>query len=61
MNPSIMIGEGLANRYLSQGDVERIQKIYGCLGSACDIEATTRLIMQSGSQSAWTTHQPEQD
>ena len=61
MNPSIMIGEGLANRYLSQGDVERIQKIYGCLGLACDIEATTRLIMRSGSQSTWSTHQPEQD
>ena len=48
MNPSIMIGEGLANRKLSEGDVERIQKIYGCLGSACDVSATARLIMQSG-------------
>jgi len=59
MNPSIMIGEGLANRYLSEGDVTRIQKIYGCLGSACDIAATTRLIMQSGQQPAWTAQDPE--
>lgn len=48
MNPSIMIGEGLATRSLSVGDIKRIQKIYGCLGSACDAEATARAILQSG-------------
>ena len=40
MNPSLYIGEGLANRKLSRGDIERIQKIYGCEGAACDIEKT---------------------
>ena len=28
MNPSIFIGEGLQNRSLSQGDLERIRKVY---------------------------------
>lgn len=37
MNPSIFIGEGLANRRLAQCDVEAVQRIYGCLGKACDI------------------------
>ena len=40
MNPSLYIGEGLANRRLSRGDIARIQKIYGCTGAACDIDAT---------------------
>lgn len=40
MNPSLYIGEGLANRKISKGDIKRIQKIYGCGGTACDIEAT---------------------
>ena len=40
MNPSLYIGEGLANRRLSRGDIQRAQKIYGCAGSACDIEKT---------------------
>ena len=40
MNPSIFIGEGLANRTLSTGDLERIQQIYGCEGSACNHEST---------------------
>lgn len=57
MNPSIMIGEGLANRSLSQGDIERIQKIYGCLGSACDVIATARQIMQSGQRTSWSTQE----
>jgi len=52
MNPSIMIGEGLANRSLSVGDIERMHKIYGCLGSACDADKTARLIMQSSLQPA---------
>ena len=38
MNPTIYIGEGLANRTLSCGDVQRIQQIYGCEGEACDQE-----------------------
>jgi hypothetical protein len=39
MRPSMYIGEGLSNRRLSAGDIERIQKIYGCEGEACNIEA----------------------
>ncbi|MGE0171570.1 MAG: matrixin family metalloprotease [Oligoflexales bacterium] len=38
MRPSMFIGEGLSNRTLSAGDIERIQKIYGCEGDACNIE-----------------------
>jgi len=38
MNPSVFIGEGLANRRLSKGDIERIQKIYGCIGESCAVE-----------------------
>ena len=40
MNPTIYIGEGLANRYISCKDVKRIQQIYGCKGEACDVEKT---------------------
>lgn len=40
MNPTIYIGEGLANRNLSCGDVKRIQQVYGCAGEACDQKAT---------------------
>lgn len=36
MTPSLYIGEGLANRHISRGDVERIQKIYGCKAASCD-------------------------
>lgn len=36
MNPTIYIGEGLANRQLSCGDIARIQQIYGCAGAACE-------------------------
>ncbi|MFK7872891.1 MAG: matrixin family metalloprotease [Oligoflexales bacterium] len=38
MNPSLFIGEGLTSRHLSEGDVQRIQDIYGCDGDACDID-----------------------
>jgi Matrixin len=55
MNPSIMIGEGLASRSLSIGDVKRIQKIYGCSGSACDVEKTARLILQAATNSSNNT------
>ncbi len=57
MNPSIMIGEGLANRSLSIGDIQRIQKIYGCTGSACDANSTARLILQSASQQSASSSQ----
>lgn len=40
MTPSLYIGEGLANRRLSKGDLERIHKIYGCSGEACDVDKT---------------------
>lgn len=39
MNPQLFIGEGLTSRRLSKGDIERVQKIYGCGGKACDIDA----------------------
>ena len=38
MNPRLYIGEGQESRYLSTGDIKRIQQIYGCAGDACDIE-----------------------
>jgi len=38
MNPALFIGEGLASRALSRGDIERIQTIYGCAETACDID-----------------------
>lgn len=46
MNPYIYIGEGLTNRHLSPGDVERVQKIYGCEESACDIDAAVDAILK---------------
>lgn len=39
MNPSLFIGEGLTSRHLSKGDIQRIQTIYGCEGSSCDIDS----------------------
>ena len=45
MNPSLFIGEGLTSRELSQGDIQRIQTIYGCAGKACAIESL--LLQQS--------------
>jgi hypothetical protein len=39
MTPTIIKGEGMQFRIPSQKDLERIQKIYGCEGLACDIEA----------------------
>jgi len=44
MNPKVYIGEGLANRSLSRGDVERIQKVYGCQESSCDLDKTVQRI-----------------
>ncbi len=37
MNPKLFIGAGLASRKLSEGDIIRIQRIYGCEGKSCDI------------------------
>lgn len=39
MNPSLLIGEGLTTRHLSRDDIIRIQTVYGCSSSACDIDA----------------------
>lgn len=36
MAESLYIGQGLANRRLSNGDISRIQRIYGCEADACD-------------------------
>lgn len=38
MNPRLFIGEGLAQRSLSPGDISRIQNIYKCRGDACDVD-----------------------
>ena len=46
MNPYVYIGEGLTNRHLSAGDIERIQKIYGCLGEACDIDKAVDAVLE---------------
>lgn len=44
MNPTLFIGEGLSNRHLSEGDIKRVQSIYGCEGMACNVEAVLALI-----------------
>src|SRR5690606_27656345 len=46
MVPEVYIGEGLTHRRLSAEDVRRVQRIYGCTGTACDIEKTMALIEQ---------------
>ncbi|MEY4632221.1 MAG: hypothetical protein RIQ81_2341 [Pseudomonadota bacterium] len=46
MNPYVYIGEGLTSRHLSEGDIERIQKIYGCLGAACDISRAVEMVTE---------------
>ena len=46
MNPSLFIGEGLTTRIPSRGDIERIQKVYGCIGDSCDIDATIEKIKE---------------
>lgn len=56
MNPSLYIGVGLTSRSLSIGDVERIQKIYGCDGSACNQEETAKEIMLSSNKGVNTAH-----
>ena len=52
MNPSLFIGVGLATRSMSADDIGRIQKIYGCGGTACDKLATARTIMQAANAPA---------
>lgn len=37
MNPQLFIGQGMTSRRLSPGDIQRIQRIYGCEGAACDL------------------------
>lgn len=39
MNPTLFVGEGLANRVPSYGDIQRIQQVYQCEGNACDIDS----------------------
>jgi hypothetical protein len=51
MTASLYIGEGLANRRLSKGDVERLHRIYGCEGASCDVEATIARIEAMDRQS----------
>lgn len=55
MNPYVYIGEGLTNRHLSTGDIERIQKIYGCDGAACDIDAAVDAILEFNQQQVTDT------
>jgi hypothetical protein len=47
MTPSLYIGEGLANRRISRGDIQRIQKIYGCKAQICDPDQILAMINQS--------------
>jgi hypothetical protein len=47
MNPSLFIGAGLASRKLSEGDIMRIQRIYGCEGESCDIEKLVAKLEQN--------------
>jgi hypothetical protein len=47
MNPSLFIGPGLASRKLSRGDIVRIQRIYGCEGASCDIDALLTMFEQN--------------
>ncbi len=51
MTPSLYIGEGLANRHISRGDIERIQKIYGCASTNCDPDQILATINRIDSQS----------
>lgn len=44
MAPTVYIGEGLTNRKLSRGDLERIQRIYGCEAASCDVDRTLAAI-----------------
>jgi hypothetical protein len=52
MVPALYIGEGLSQRRLSRGDIQRIQEIYGCKGTACDIDATLATINQDVAEPA---------
>jgi hypothetical protein len=47
MVPSLYIGQGVTQRGISSGDIKRLQLIYGCSGSACDVEATHLKIVRS--------------
>lgn len=61
MAATVYIGEGLTNRMLSRGDLERVQKIYGCEGSACNIDDTMAKInafdrSETGTKTAKLSH-----
>lgn len=45
MAAKLYIGHGLHNRIISKGDIERVQKIYGCEGVACNIEQNYELML----------------
>jgi hypothetical protein len=51
MNPTLFIGENLSSRKLARSDIERIQQIYGCTGSACDIDA----LLKEQDEKNWDT------
>ncbi len=44
MKATVFIGEGLISRKVSALDIARIQKLYGCEGAACDIDALVEKI-----------------
>ena len=45
MNPALFIGEGLTSRFLSKGDITRIQEIYGCVEPTCDVDALYKTML----------------
>ena len=55
MNPYVYIGEGLTNRHLSTGDIERIQKIYGCEGAVCDVDKALEAVLEFSKTDATQT------
>lgn len=55
MNPYVYIGEGLTNRNLSEGDIERVQKIYGCAGDACDADKALSAVIDFARASSQET------
>ena len=56
MNPSIFIGAGLYSRSVSKGDIERIQRIYDCMGDACDVEVVYLEILQRVANPEYSAH-----
>lgn len=56
MNPELYIGEGMYNRSLSRGDIERVQKIYGCEGASCDIDGIYKRLQKIDRSSEQVAH-----